>query len=74
VKARVRHGVTGGWKGPAHLPPPSDIHPTIRLLKAGAWTPDADEITANRRAASARLRAAEKLAPATADHDSTSVA
>lgn len=74
VKARFRHGVTGGWKGPAHLPPPSDIHPTIRLLKAGAWTPDADEITANRRAASARLRAAEKLAPATADHDSTSVA
>jgi len=63
VKARFRHAATGGWKGPAHLPPPSDIHPTIRLLKAGAWTPTDDEAAVNRRAASARLRAAEKLAP-----------
>ena len=54
-----------GWTGPAHLPPPSGVHPTVRLLKAGAWTPPADEVVANPRAASARLRAAEKLAPPT---------
>jgi 16S rRNA (cytosine1402-N4)-methyltransferase len=65
VKARLRHAATGGWKGPAHLPPPSGVHPTVRLLKAGSWTPPADEVAANPRAASARLRAAEKLAPPT---------
>ena len=63
VKARFRHAATGGWSGPAHLPPPSDVHPTVRLLKAGSWTPPAAETAANRRAASARLRAVEKLAP-----------
>jgi 16S rRNA (cytosine1402-N4)-methyltransferase len=63
VKARLRHAATGGWKGPAHLPPPSDVHPTVRLLKAGAWTPTEAEAAANPRAASARLRAAEKLSP-----------
>lgn len=62
VKARLRHAATGGWRGPSHLPPPSDARPTIRLLKAGAWTPSLAESTANRRASSARLRAAEKLA------------
>jgi 16S rRNA (cytosine1402-N4)-methyltransferase len=62
VKERFRHAATGGWKGPAHLPPPSDVHPTVRLLKAGAWTPTDAEVEANPRAASARLRAAEKLA------------
>ncbi|MGK2947154.1 MAG: 16S rRNA (cytosine(1402)-N(4))-methyltransferase RsmH, partial [Acidimicrobiales bacterium] len=61
VKARLRHAATGGWSGPAHLPPPSDVHPTVRLLKAGSWTPSPAESTANPRAASARLRAAEKL-------------
>ena len=61
VKARLRHAATGGWTGPSHLPPPSDVRPTVRLLKAGAWTPSLAESTANRRASSARLRAAEKL-------------
>jgi 16S rRNA (cytosine1402-N4)-methyltransferase len=61
VKARLRHAATGGWTGPSHLPPPSDVHPTVRLLKAGSWTPSLAESTANRRASSARLRAAEKL-------------
>ena len=61
VKARLRHAATGGWTGPSHLPPPSDARPTIRLLKAGAWTASLAESTANRRASSARLRAAEKL-------------
>ncbi len=63
VKARLRHAATGGWTGPAHLPPPSGVHPTVRLLKAGAWKAPADEVEVNPRAASVRLRAAEKLAP-----------
>jgi len=61
VKARFRHHATGGWTGPSHLPPPSDVHPAVRLLKAGSWTPSRAESTANPRAASARLRAVEKL-------------
>jgi 16S rRNA (cytosine1402-N4)-methyltransferase len=61
VKARLRHAATGGWRGPSHLPPPSDVHPTVRLLKAGGWTPSRAESTDNPRASSARLRAAEKL-------------
>jgi 16S rRNA (cytosine1402-N4)-methyltransferase len=67
VKDRFRHAATGGWKGPAHLLPPSDVHPTVRLLKAGSWTPTDDEVEANPRAASARLRAAEKLPHPTDD-------
>ena len=67
VKARLRHAATGGWTGPAHLPPPSGVHPTIRLLKAGSWTPPEAEVLANPRASSARLRAAEKLAPPSSD-------
>jgi 16S rRNA (cytosine1402-N4)-methyltransferase len=62
VKARFRHAVTGGWMGPAHLPVPAEIVPTVRLLKAGSWTADETEQSTNRRASSARLRAAEKLA------------
>jgi 16S rRNA (cytosine1402-N4)-methyltransferase len=74
VKARLRHAATGGWTGPAHLPPPSGVHPTVRLLKAGSWTPPEAEVAANPRASSARLRAAEKLAPptdATEEDDAT---
>ncbi len=63
VKARLRHAATGGWTGPSHLPPPSGVHPTIRLLKAGSWKPSLAESTDNPRASSARLRAAEKLDP-----------
>jgi 16S rRNA (cytosine1402-N4)-methyltransferase len=62
VKARLRHAATGGWTGPAHLPPPSGVHPTVRLLKAGGWTPPAEEAATNPRSRSARLRAAERLA------------
>ena len=71
MKARFRHAATGGWTGPRHLPPPSGIHPTVRLLKAGSWTPPDAEVAANPRASSARLRAVEKLeAPSvTVDED-----
>ena len=61
TKARFRHAATGGWNGPAHLPPPDSVRPTVRLLKAGAWTPDDDEQATNPRATSARLRAVERL-------------
>ena len=72
VKARLRHAATGGWTGPAHLPPPWGVHPTVRLLKAGSWTPSDTEVAANRRSASARLRAAEKLAPPAPDPEEAS--
>jgi 16S rRNA (cytosine1402-N4)-methyltransferase len=61
VKARFRHHATGGWSGPAHLPPPPEVRPTVRLLKRGAWTATPEEVAANPRAESARLRAVEKL-------------
>jgi 16S rRNA (cytosine1402-N4)-methyltransferase len=62
VKARFRHHATGGWRGPADLPPPPEVRPTVRLLKQGAWKPAPDESAANPRAESARLRAVEKVA------------
>ena len=43
------------------LPPPPGIHPLVRLLGRGGRTPAPTEVSANRRAASARLRAAERL-------------
>jgi 16S rRNA (cytosine1402-N4)-methyltransferase len=61
VKQRFRHHETGGWTGPSDLPVPSDVRPTVRLLRRGAWRPDAAEVAANPRAEAARLRAVEKL-------------
>ncbi|MGE3619317.1 MAG: 16S rRNA (cytosine(1402)-N(4))-methyltransferase RsmH [Acidimicrobiia bacterium] len=61
VKARFRHHATGGWRGPVELPPPPDQRPIVRLLRSGALKPTAEEVGANPRAASARLRAVEKL-------------
>jgi 16S rRNA (cytosine1402-N4)-methyltransferase len=61
VKDRFRHAETGGWSGPAHLPPPPGVRPVARLLRRGAWRPAADEVAANPRAEAARLRALEKL-------------
>jgi 16S rRNA (cytosine1402-N4)-methyltransferase len=61
VKQRFRHHETGGWTGPSHLPVPADVRPTVRLLRRGAWRPDAAEVATNPRAEAARLRAVEKL-------------
>jgi len=40
---------------------PESAQPTLRLLTRGAETPDDDEVASNPRAASARLRAAERI-------------
>jgi len=61
VKDRLRRAATGGCTCPAELPCGCGAQPSVRLLRAGGWTPTADEVAANPRAASARLRAAEKL-------------
>jgi len=61
VKQRLRHAATGGCTCPAALPCGCGAVPTLRLLRPGGWTPEADEIERNPRAASARLRAGEKL-------------
>ena len=61
VKARFRHAESGGWTGPSHLPTPSHVRPSVRLLRRGAWRPSADEIAGNPRAEAARRRAVEKL-------------
>lgn len=52
-------------RAPRHLPVvPPGMGPRVRLLTRGAEQPDAEEIARNPRAASARLRAAEKVAEA----------
>lgn len=62
VKARLRAAATGGCTCPPGLPCVCGAVPTVRLLRPGTWKPTAAELDANPRAASARLRAAEKLA------------
>jgi 16S rRNA (cytosine1402-N4)-methyltransferase len=66
VKERLRHAETGGCTCPPGLPCSCGATPTVRLLKRGAWKPSPAEVARNRRAASARLRAAERLAGAAA--------
>jgi 16S rRNA (cytosine1402-N4)-methyltransferase len=61
VKARLRLADDGGCTCPPGLPCGCGARPVARLLRRGGWTPSADEVAANPRAASARLRAVEKL-------------
>jgi 16S rRNA (cytosine1402-N4)-methyltransferase len=61
VKDRFRTAATGGCTCPPGLPCTCGAEPRVRLLKRGAWKPSAEEVAANPRAASARLRAVEKL-------------
>lgn len=63
VKERFRSAATGGCTCPPGLPCTCGAQPTVRLLKRGAWKPTPREVVANPRAASARLRAVERLAP-----------
>jgi len=55
---------TGGCTCPPGLPCACGAEPQVRLLKRGAWKPSDEEVAANPRAASARLRAVEKLSGA----------
>jgi 16S rRNA (cytosine1402-N4)-methyltransferase len=61
VKDRLRQATTGGCSCPPGLPCGCGATPVLRLLRTGGWTPSADEVARNPRAASARLRAGEKL-------------
>jgi 16S rRNA (cytosine1402-N4)-methyltransferase len=61
TKERFRLGATGGCQCPPDLPCVCGAVPTLRLLTRGARRPDPAEVAANRRAESARLRAAERL-------------
>ena len=61
VKARFRLAETGGCTCPVGLPCVCGAVAEGRLLKRGGWTASPDETERNPRAASARLRAIEKL-------------
>ncbi len=64
VKERMRAWADDETETPetARLPVPPTRHPIARILHRRPLRPQPDEIAANRRAESARLRAAEKLA------------
>ena len=61
VKEHLRDASTGGCTCPPGLPCACGAVPTVRLLKRGAWKADADEVAANRRSESVRVRAAERI-------------
>lgn len=61
VKARFRRAVTGGCTCPPRLPCVCGARAQGRLIHRGGLTPAAAELSANRRAESARLRALELL-------------
>jgi 16S rRNA (cytosine1402-N4)-methyltransferase len=63
VKRVLREYERGGDLPPRGLPPPPGQIPQLKLLGRGGVVPTAQELDANPRAASARLRAAEKLGP-----------
>ncbi|MGY6500220.1 MAG: 16S rRNA (cytosine(1402)-N(4))-methyltransferase RsmH [Acidimicrobiales bacterium] len=61
VKHRFLVAESGGCTCPQALPCVCGAVPSVRILRRGGWTPSADELSVNHRAASARLRAVEKL-------------
>lgn len=61
VKARLLAAAGGDCICPPGLPCVCGARPRVRLLNRGARKPGAEEVAANHRAESARLRAAEKL-------------
>ena len=67
VKDRFLAAESGGCTCPPNLPCGCGARGTVRLLNRGSRKPSADEIALNPRAESARLRAAERLAPTTPD-------
>ncbi len=63
VKDRFRHAATGGCVCPPGMPCVCGATPSVRLLTRGARRPSPDEVAANRRAESARLRVVERISP-----------
>jgi 16S rRNA (cytosine1402-N4)-methyltransferase len=63
VKATLRRAETGGCVCPPGLPCVCGAQPSVRLVRRGALKPGPEELAANRRAESARLRVAERLSP-----------
>jgi 16S rRNA (cytosine1402-N4)-methyltransferase len=61
VKDRLADAASGGCTCPPGLPCVCGAEPRVRLLNRGARKPSPEEVAGNRRAESARLRAAEKL-------------
>jgi 16S rRNA (cytosine1402-N4)-methyltransferase len=62
VKERLRWAATGGCQCPPGLPCVCGAEPRVRLLARRAMRPTVQEVSANHRAESARLRAVERLA------------
>jgi len=69
VKSRFRRADNGGCTCPPNLPCVCGAQPEARLLKRGGWVPSAEEIATNPRAASARMRAVEKIPLSGSDCD-----
>lgn len=61
VKEAFRDAETGGCVCPPKLPCACGAEPTVRLLRRGAWKASTEEIEANPRARSVRMRAVERL-------------